>query len=180
VCDPIRLLTIPGARLAPSSSHEQQWMCRRRLAQRPFSPCQSREIAGSRGAFPRDVSRRSEDALRRQTLVSVFLTELNDMLKVGRGVAQAVSRRPLTAEARFRPCGICGGQSGTGTGYYPSSSVFLVNIIPPWLSILMYHLGKNNIPVGGRSSETSSHPIDMKNNAKVLSTPTPRVMKTYT
>jgi hypothetical protein len=36
----------------------------------------------------------------------------------GRAMAQAVSRRPLTAEARVRarvnPCGICGGQSGTG------------------------------------------------------------------
>jgi hypothetical protein len=43
-------------------------------------------------------------------------------------MAQAVSRRPLTAEARVRarvnPCGICGGQSGTGIGFSPSSSVF--------------------------------------------------------
>ena len=44
-------------------------------------------------------------------------------------MTQAVSRRPLTAEARVRsrviPCGICGGQSGTGTGFFPpSTSVF--------------------------------------------------------
>jgi hypothetical protein len=43
-------------------------------------------------------------------------------------MVQAVSRRPLTAEARVRsrvgPCGICGGQSGTGTGYSPSTSGF--------------------------------------------------------
>jgi hypothetical protein len=43
-------------------------------------------------------------------------------------MAPAVSRRPLTAEARVRsrvsPCGICGGQSGTGTGFSLSTSVF--------------------------------------------------------
>jgi hypothetical protein len=43
-------------------------------------------------------------------------------------MAQAVSRRPLTAEARVRSrgslCGTCGGQSGTGTGFSPSTSVF--------------------------------------------------------
>jgi hypothetical protein len=44
-------------------------------------------------------------------------------------MAQAVSRRPLTPEAcvcfRVNSCGICGGQSGTGTGFSPSCSPFL-------------------------------------------------------
>jgi hypothetical protein len=47
----------------------------------------------------------------------------------GRAMAQVVSGRTLTADARVRarvnPCGICGGQSGTGTGFSPSSSVSL-------------------------------------------------------
>jgi hypothetical protein len=47
---------------------------------------------------------------------------------MGRAMAQVVSRRPVSSEARVRarvnPCGISGGQSGTGTGFSPSSSVF--------------------------------------------------------
>jgi hypothetical protein len=51
-----------------------------------------------------------------------------EYIQEGRSTAQAVSRRPLTAEARVlsraSPCGICGGQSGTMTGFSPSTSVF--------------------------------------------------------
>ena len=54
-----------------------------------------------------------------------------------RSTAQAVSRRPLTSEARVRSqfslCGICGGQSGTGTGLSSSTSLLSVSIIPPSL-----------------------------------------------
>jgi hypothetical protein len=45
----------------------------------------------------------------------------------GRVIAQAVSGRPVISEARVRArisaCLICDGQSGTGAGFSPSSSV---------------------------------------------------------
>jgi hypothetical protein len=67
------------------------------------------------------------------------------MYGIGRYMADAVSFRPLTAEVRVcapvGPCGICGGLSGTGTGFCHSSSGFPVNIIPPSISILIFHLG---------------------------------------
>jgi hypothetical protein len=53
---------------------------------------------------------------------------MKETWREGRAMAQAVSRRPPTAETRVRsrvsPCGICGGQSGTGTGFSPSTWVF--------------------------------------------------------
>jgi hypothetical protein len=58
----------------------------------------------------------------------------NHLVTSGRAMAQAVSHRPLTAEARVRsqvsPCGVCGGQSGTGTGFSPSCRFSPVNFIP--------------------------------------------------
>ena len=54
-------------------------------------------------------------------------------------MAQAVSRRPITVEARVRsrvsPSGICGGQSSTGAGFSPEYFGFP-------LSPMLHYLGK--------------------------------------
>jgi hypothetical protein len=61
---------------------------------------------------------------------SIALSLEDDRVTIclGHAMAQVVSSQPLTAEARVRarvnPCGLCGGQSGSGTGFSPSSSVF--------------------------------------------------------
>jgi hypothetical protein len=57
-------------------------------------------------------------------------------------MAQGVSRQPLTAEAqvcvRVNPCEICGGQSGTGTGFSLSSSVFSLSICNSTVALQTY------------------------------------------
>jgi hypothetical protein len=63
-------------------------------------------------------------------------------MKVGHAMAQVISCWPLTTEAQVcaqvSPCGIIGGQSGTGTGFSPSSSDFPCQyIIPPSFSKLI-------------------------------------------
>jgi hypothetical protein len=67
-------------------------------------------------------------------------------VEVGYAIAQAVTRRLLTAETRISaqvsPCGICGWQSGTGTGFSPSPSDFPCQYrytAAPYS--LIYHLG---------------------------------------
>jgi hypothetical protein len=69
----------------------------------------------------------------------------NTKLYLGRAMAQAVSRRPLTAEARVRsrasPCGICGGQSGTGQVFPRVLRFSPVNFIPPVLNYTIFITG---------------------------------------
>ena len=52
-------------------------------------------------------------------------------------MAQAISRRPTTAEVRPQfhasSCGICGAHSDTETDFSPSTSVSPVSVIPPTL-----------------------------------------------
>jgi hypothetical protein len=57
------------------------------------------------------------------------------MSPLGRAIAQAASHRLPTAAARVRArvssCGICGGQSGAGTGFLPVLRFPLPIFIPP-------------------------------------------------
>jgi hypothetical protein len=70
--------------------------------------------------------------------------KINVMRIHGRAMAQAVSLRSLTAEAWFRdgvnPCGICCGQSGSGTGFLRGLQSSPVRIIIQCFSMLLYHL----------------------------------------
>jgi hypothetical protein len=85
----------------------------------------------------------------------------------GRAMAQEINRCLLTAEARVRarvsPCEICDGRSGKGTGFSTPSSVFPSQ----YHSTVDLHAhisyGVNNRSIGGRSSETQSHLVDMNN-----------------
>jgi hypothetical protein len=50
------------------------------------------------------------------------------------------------------------------------------NIIPPWVSTLIHYLGDNYRYAGGRSSETSSHPIEINKYYRVIQSST-RILK---
>jgi hypothetical protein len=80
----------------------------------------------------------------------------------GRAIVQAVSRRLPTAAARVRPCGICGGHSGTGVGFFFRVLRFPLPIrippIPEQSIIIIW--GWYNRSNSGRSTKwTQSHPM---------------------
>jgi hypothetical protein len=88
------------------------------------------------------LSRPTPQTSRRLASTESSFKDTIKMCRQGRDVAQVVSRQPLIVEARVRtrvsPCGICGGQSGTGKGFSPSYSVFPCQyIIPSSLSKLI-------------------------------------------
>jgi hypothetical protein len=80
----------------------------------------------------------------------------------GNAMAQAVSRRPTNAEARFRsqvsPCEICDGQRDRVTRFSPTTSFSTVRIIPPMLYIHLHldiaHIKWTKVPPLGTFQQT--------------------------
>jgi hypothetical protein len=64
----------------------------------------------------------------RYELDFLYTAHLKYSLKIGCAMIQAVSLLPITTEAWIRSqvstCEICGGQSGTGTGFSPNNMYF--------------------------------------------------------
>jgi hypothetical protein len=100
--------------------------------------------------------------------------------QLGRAMAQAVSRRPLTAEAWVRSwvsaCGISGGQSGTGTGLSPSTSVFSCQfystgapLLGKMKKLIIFITGLHNKPLGcGASVASAAWPFITQRNAQFI------------
>jgi hypothetical protein len=88
--------------------------------------------------------------------------------------SSAVRRWLPTAAARVRvraACGVCGGQSGTGAGFSPSTSVSFANHSTDF-SIIIITRGWHNRPICGRSVEWTLIPpphyaIKKKNSASL-------------
>jgi hypothetical protein len=91
-----------------------------------------------------------------------------------RAMAQAVSRLPLTTEARVRClvslCWICDGQCGTGTGFSPRPSVFPCQYstvaLHTHISVVRWTVGPAEVAVQ-RHSLTQSKSIDQSINQSI-------------
>jgi hypothetical protein len=79
------------------------------------------------------------------------------VMNEGRAIAQAVIRWLPTTAARVQTwvwsSGICGGQSGAGAGFFPSTSVSPANLYSTKFSIIIITRGKYNRPFSGRCAE---------------------------
>jgi hypothetical protein len=102
------------------------------------------------------------------------MAEGNDMNKkskkrLGRAIAQAVSRRLPTAaiqlRAQVRSCGICDGQSGTGASFLRVLRFPLPSLFPPTAAHSSFIIrGRYNKPNSGRRTKwTQSHPLQETN-----------------
>jgi hypothetical protein len=124
-------------------------------ASTPINSCQKRSI---RRIFWNNTSKELQTLQLPNDTPS--LPSLSVSSRPGGAMAQAVSRRPLTAEILLRPQ-ISRGQSDSVTGLSPTSSGFPCHYHSNVYLYIIWWI--NNMPVGGRSSETQSHLIDINN-----------------
>jgi len=97
------------------------------------------------GAMVQAISRRLVVPCLRRSVAGWPCHGSGDQSPVGRAMAQVISRRPLSAEVHFRsqdsPRKICGAQSGTLTGFSPSTAVSPLSTIPPTLHTHLHLYG---------------------------------------
>ena len=97
---------------------------------------------------------------------TVPINIIHDKASLSRAMAQAVSRRSLTAETRFRscvsPCDICGRQNGNKVGFSPNTSVFPCQdrAINATHTLLLPKDQDANLPKSNALSKNVQHLID--------------------